>query len=170
MAYRYLQRWNFLLNKVILEEPFLDEQVARERYEAHKDWFTVVPDVPGIGEGQVVPDYVIEVMVAAPEFKVFFLHPSGAYRRVTTFSNIDGRLFAGDVSDYFYDGVPEADSEPLSIAGGQFTPDGGGKVVFQNLKTREREVREFRDVPVADRWLDVPKFGAWEPLLTFESD
>jgi hypothetical protein len=166
--YKYLQRWNFKMNKVILSEPFLDEAEARARYEGRREWFTIVPDVPGIGEGTVVPEFVIEVAVAAPDFKVFFLHPSGRYRRVTFFRSIDGRLFNADVSDYFYEGEPQRGDEIKAIASGVFEPDGTGRAIFRNHVTNEQEVREFRDVPVADRWLDVPAFGEWAPLLADE--
>ena len=166
--YKYLQRWNFKMNQVIMNEPFLDEDEARARYEGRREWFTIVPDVPGIGEGSVVPEFVIEVAVAAPDFKVFFLHPSGRYRRVTFFRNIDGRLFNADVSDYFYEGEPQRGDDIKAIASGVFEPDGTGRVIFRNHVTREQEVREFRDVPVADRWLDVPAFGEWAPLLADE--
>jgi hypothetical protein len=153
------------MNKVIMSEPFLPEDEARARYDAHEDWFTIVPDLPGIGEGEVVPPFVIEVMVAAPDFKVFFLHPSGRYRRVSHFRNIDGRLFADDVIDYVFEGEPAKDNDPVATLSGVFAPDGTGRAIFRNLRTREQEVREFRDIPVEDRWLDVPAFGAWEPLL-----
>jgi len=162
--YKYLQRWNFKMNEVILRKPFFSESDARARYEGRREWFTIVPDVPGIGEGTVVPEFVIEVAVAAPDFKVFFLFPSGKYRRVTFFRNIDGRLFDADVTDYLYDSEPQRGDEARAIASGVFEPDGTGRTIFRNRVTREQEVREFRDVPVADRWLEVPAFGEWAPL------
>jgi hypothetical protein len=162
--YKYLTQWNFKMNTTILDEPFLTEDAARARYDAHADAFSVVADVPGIGEGEVVPEFIIDVLVAAPDFKVTFLHPSGAFRRVSVFRNTDGRLFAWTVTDYIYEGEPRK-GEHVAILNGVFEPDGTGKVIFRSTRTREQEVREFRDVPVGDRWLDVPAFGDWAPLL-----
>lgn len=162
--YTYLQRWNFKMNTVHDDGPFIPEADARARYEAHDNWFSVLPDLPGLGDGTVIPPFVIEVAVAAPEFKVHFLHPTGATRRTSFFKNIDGRLFASSVTDYLYEGEPEKLAHTAMVTG-LFEPDGAGTAIFRNSRTREQEVREFRDVPVEDRWLDVPAFGAWEPLL-----
>jgi hypothetical protein len=167
-GYRYCQRWNFKMSEVILQEPFLDPAEAQARYEAHKDWFTIVADVPQIGERGVVPPVVIEVMVAAPDFKVFYLNPAGKHRRVSLLRNIDGRLFLNDVTDY-------GDDEPLNeigtgtIVDTVMNPDGSGRTITRTnvpgQPRRHQEVVHFSDANVDGLWMDVPEFGDWDRMV-----
>jgi hypothetical protein len=144
-GYRYLGRWNYLLNKPIGSQGWIDEAEAQRRYETGGDFFTVVDTDAGVG---VAPKFVLAVS------------PS----RVT----VGGRLFQWITVNFEYpdESTKYAMDDSTLTVRGKTEPNGDGFLTINDKSKPTVEKISFHDIPVDDLWLPVPKFGEWQDLTT----
>lgn len=164
-GYRYLERWNFLQNEPALDEGWIDEAEARERFQTRSSGFSFVN--AEAGDGTVVPEFVIVASVESLlRFRCQFLNPAGSVTRVIDYKDVDGRLFKEQVIDYRY--PDDKNRYPLRASTltytGVFETNGYGAVVINDKSQPTAQTREYRDVPVEGNWMPVPAFGEWENL------
>jgi hypothetical protein len=163
--YRYLGRWNYLLNEPILDQGWIDDVDARHRYETGGDFFTVVDADAGDG---VAPKFVLAVSPSLVNagFRATFLNDASSIIEVVDYKTVDGRLFQWIVVNYEY---PDETTKYARIAAtlllnGKTEPNGDGFLTINDKSKPTVEKISFHDIPVDDLWLPVPKFGEWEDL------
>jgi hypothetical protein len=163
--YRYLGSWNFLLNKPILGESWMDEAEARACYETGGDTFTVVD--ADASEG-VAPKFVLDVSPSRvdPRFRATFLNDALSVVEVVDYKTVDGRLFQWITVNFEYpdESTKYAMGESTLTVRGKTEPNGDGFLTINDKSKPTVEKISFHDVPVDDLWLPVPKFGEWEDL------
>jgi hypothetical protein len=164
--YRYLSRWNFLLNRPIGGEGWIDDNEARRRYESGSGLFAIVDS--DAGDGVAVPKFVIEVSPSrtAPAIRSTFLNNAASIVEMIDYKFVDGRLFKWLDLNYEYpdETTKYGQDESILILDGKIEPNGDGVLRVNDKSKPTVEKVSFRDVPVDDLWMPLPKFGEWENL------
>ena len=163
--YRYLGRWNYMLNRPIGGQGWIDEAEAQHRYETGGDMFTIVDTDADDG---VAPKFVIAASPSktAPGFRATFLNDALSKVEMVDYKTVDGRLFQWIFVNYEY---PDETTkyrldESTMILKGKTEPNGDGILTINDKSKPTVGKIRFHDIPVDDRWLPVPKFGDWETL------
>lgn len=163
--YRYLGRWNYLLNRPIESQDWIDEAEAQRRYETGGDFFTVVDAAADDG---VAPKFVIAVSPSrvAPGFRATFLKDALSIVEMVDYKTVDGRLFEWIFVNYEYldETTKYRRGESTVIVEGKTEPNGDGILRINDKSLPTVEKISCRDIPVDHRWLPVPGFGEWETL------
>jgi hypothetical protein len=163
--YSYLGRWNFLLNRPIADEGWIDDVEAQRRYESGSGLFAAVDARARNG---AAPKFVIEVSPSKvdPGFRAIFLNDAASIVEVITYKTVDGRLFKWISVNYEYpDETTKYElDESTIIVKGKTSPSGDGLLTVNDKSKPTVEKISFRDVPTDDLWLPVPKFGEWANL------
>ena len=163
--YRYLGSWNFLLNRPIASDGWINDAEAQRRYESGSGLFAVVDADAGNG---VAPKFVLEVSPSKvdPGFRAIFLNDAMSIVEVITYKTVDGRLFKWISVNYEYpDETTKYElDESTMIVKGKTSPSGDGLLTINDKSKPTVEKVSFRDVPVDDRWLPIPTFGDWRNL------
>ena len=165
--FRYLGGWNFHTLRPLLGGGWIAEDDARHRYESRDGSdFTVVSGAFGIGNGLVVPRFVLQVSPTLFTFRISFMNRAGSRIRVVGYTPVDGRLFKHGITEYRY-----ADTEQRfrlrmadRVVTATFEPDGTGTIRIDDKSNPTVKIREFTDIPVGGNWMRVPRFGQWADL------
>lgn len=155
---RYPERFEIYRLEALGEDPYLSPGEARRRYDAGSGVTVVEESAP--------PSWHLEISARRHRFSVTFCAPTKTPVRRVDWEETDGRLLCRRAVDLFY---PEGDP--------------GRRVPYIRLLRVEQDwyadgiVRVERSSPVEDdlvahvrapgdlRWLDVPAFGEWAPLI-----
>ena len=163
--YRYLGRWNYLLDRPIGGQGWIDEAEAQHRYETGGDLFSIVDS--RVGDG-VAPKFVVAASPSrtAPGFRATFLNDAKSIVEMIDYKTVNGRLFKWIFVNYQY---PDETTkyqldQSTMIVEGKTEPNGDGFLTINDKSKPTVGEISFRDIPVDDRWLPVPEFGDWENL------
>lgn len=169
----YFERWNFHLFKPILDAGWISREDAEERYGRREPkTFGVVAGRSGVGEGAVIPAFILMIAPGRLAFSSYFFNRAGSVSRVLDYEHVDGRLFMHSATDYVYVYPDQAKyrvyEEATKIFKTTYRPDGYGTLRTKDSSTKTSLLEEFQDVPIEHNWMPIPEFGDWENLINPE--
>lgn len=158
-AVRYPERFEIYRLEALGEDPYLSLDEARHRYDGGKGLTVVGASTP--------PTWFLDVSARRHRFSVTFYSPTKTPIRRTDWEETGGRLLRRGAVDLFY---PEGDpgrrvpySQLLRVEHRWYAD---GVVHIERSSPIDEDLVTEISAPQELRWLDVPGFGDWAPLIS----